>query len=93
MRGLIAVEKGESFKEELDEPPPLHHEVNYAIRTWLDHRAHGSYPNPGGYNKQDPLLMADFHTLTLYHIRVENGVVSHVQMPAKGQDSETLMMD
>jgi hypothetical protein len=91
MARLIAAEKGEPYKDELETPPKLNHEVNYAIRTWLDHRKHGIYPRAGGYDDQDPDLMADWHTLNLYHIRVENGVYSHIRMPATAPDVSTLM--
>lgn len=93
MEHLIAAEKGESLRDRLDEPPPLKCEVNYAIRTWLDHRRHGTYPRAGGYDDQDPDLMDDWHTLTLYHIRVENGVVVHVRMPTDGPDVSEQMGD
>lgn len=93
MERLIAAEKGEPLKDDLDEPSHLFHEVNYAIRTWLDHRKHGSYPKPGGYDRQDPFLMADWHTLNLYHSRVENGIVTVMKFPKNAPDFSTLMGD
>ena len=87
MERLIAAEKGEPLKDDnLDDPQPLHHEVNYVIRTWLDHRKHGTYPRPGGYDEQDPDLMEDWHTLTLICVRVENGITSYIDFPAEAPD-------
>lgn len=91
MERLIAAEKGEPFKDALDMPSKLSHEVNYAIRTWLDHRKHGSYPKPGGYDRQCPFLMADWHTLSLYHSRVENGDYVSMTLPTDAPDISTLM--
>lgn len=92
MERLIAAEKGEPLKDdEGDSPPPLTHDANYAIRTWLDHRRHGTYPRAGGYDDQDPDLMDDWHTLTLYHIRVENGTVSYIEQAVDAPDITTLL--
>lgn len=30
------------------------------IRTWLDHKRHGIYPEPGGLNAQDAALIDDW---------------------------------
>jgi hypothetical protein len=71
---LIAAERGEPFKDDdLPDPPPFYHDVDYVIRTWLDHKEHGSYPEAGGYNDQCEFLMQDWHTMTLYRILIENG--------------------
>lgn len=86
MQRLIAAEKGEPLKDALDDPSKINHEVNYVIRTWLDHRKHGTYPRLGGYDEQDPDLMLDWHTLNLYHVRVENGVVLHLDTPNNAPD-------
>lgn len=87
MERLIAAEKGEPIKDAtFDDPTPLRHEVNYVIRTWLNHHRHGTYPAPGGYDDQDSDLMEDWHTLNLIHLRVENGVYAHLTMPADAPD-------
>ncbi len=91
MQNLIAAEKGEDIKVNLDDPPKLNYEVNYVIRTWLDHRKHGTYPRLGGYDAQCPFLMEDWHTLNLYHTRVEHGVISLINMPTSGERWESLL--
>lgn len=75
MQRLIRAEKGQLGDVDLDDPMTFHYPIDYVIRTWLDHRKHGSYPETGGYNDQDPLLMQDWHTMNLYHARVEHGIV------------------
>lgn len=35
----------------------------YVIDTWLEHKNHHTYPEPGGYNDQDAQLMEDWKTL------------------------------
>jgi hypothetical protein len=89
MGRLIAAEKGEDYKGDLDEPHKLLHEVNYVLRTWLDHRKHGTYPKLGGYDEQDLDLMQDWHTLNLYHVRVEHGAVISIKLSEDAPDITT----
>jgi hypothetical protein len=91
MSNLIAVDKGETVPINLDDPPQFHYEINYVIRTWFDHRKHGTYPKLGGYDCQCPFLMADWHTLNLYHTRVEHGITSFLDMPTTGEHVDTLL--
>lgn len=91
MRNLVRVEKNEQIDVNLSDPPKLHYEVNYVIRTWLDHRKHGTYPRAGGYDDQCPFLMEDWHTMNLYHTRVEHGIVTIVRVPTTGATWDTLL--
>lgn len=84
MKRVVAADKGETIEDELGEPYKLAHEVTYVMHTWLDHRKHGGYPEAGGYNNQCPFLMADWHTMNLYHSRVEKGIFSEIAMPTSG---------
>lgn len=77
MRALRESEKGEENGHVPSVPPPLHHDLDYVIETWLQHRTHHTYPEPGGYNDQDALLMEDWKTLNLWYIRVSRGVVNY----------------
>lgn len=65
---------GKGGEKENDEPPPLrlYFPRNYALATWNDWHRHGIYPRPGGYDAQDPALIADFRAITQrfnWHIR------------------------
>lgn len=81
MKQVIAQEKGESPPDEiLPEPPPLHHDVDYVIATWLQHKIHHTYPRAGGYDDQDELLMQDWHTMNLFYSRVESGQLTTFDM-------------
>lgn len=72
MAQWVATEKGDEDENDLlPELPPLETEdEQYVIRTWIEHRLHHTYPEPGGYNDQDPYLMEDWHTLNLCYARV-----------------------
>jgi hypothetical protein len=70
----VATEKGEDDDDELlPELDALHYNEDYVIRTWIEHKIHHTYPEPGGYNDQDPYLMSDWHTLNLCYVRVWAG--------------------
>lgn len=74
MRVIVAQDRGEKPPDDvLPEPPPVHHDLDYVMATWLQHRIHHTYPRAGGYDDQDELLMMDWHTLNLYYSRVEAG--------------------
>jgi hypothetical protein len=91
MEHLIAIEKGETIDSTLDYPFAFFHEIDYVIATWLDHRKHGTYPRAGGYDDQDSQLMADWHTMNLYHSRVERGEIIALDMPEDAPDISTMM--
>lgn len=38
-------------------PFRLNYPYPYVVRTWLDYRKFGIYPEAGGYNNQDPMLV------------------------------------
>lgn len=81
MKVVIAQERGEAQSDEpLPEPPPIHHDLDYVIATWLQHKLHHTYPRAGGYDDQDELLMQDWHTMNLYYARVENGQLTTFDM-------------
>lgn len=93
MRRMVAAEKGETENDVPDEPPPLNHDADYAIDTWLERRNHHLYPELGGYNDQDALLMEDWRALNLYHIRAHAGVYSAVELPHDARPWQDLMKD
>jgi hypothetical protein len=92
MRNLIAAEKGE-VEEIPDEPPALHHDAHYAIRTWIERRLHHIYPEPGGLMDQDEELMADWDTLNIIYIRAGSGAFSAPPLPEDAPDWQGLMKD
>lgn len=49
--------------------------------TWLEHKNHHTYPEPGGYNDQDAQLMIDWQTINARFNR-------QLRMVAKGQSDE-----
>lgn len=74
MKVVVAQDKGEELPPDLlPEPPPLTHDIDYVIATWLQHKLHHVYPRAGGYDDQDEDLMQDWHTMNLYYSRVANG--------------------
>lgn len=94
MRTLLRAESGkENNDEPPDEQPPFFHEADYVIRTWLEHRMHHTYPDDGGYNSQCSWLMRDWHILSMYYLRAEKGVYSHISMPTGGAEWQTQMGD
>lgn len=90
MKRVIALEKGEDTDDVPEDQPPIKHDVHYAIKTWFNHRSHHTYPRAGGYDDQDADLMDDWHTLSLYYVRVEKGVTTGVQMPDDAPHINTL---
>lgn len=70
-------EKGEDDEDDenelLPDLPALNHDAEYVIRTWIEHKLHHTYPEPGGYNDQDEYLMEDWHTMNLCYLRVSSG--------------------
>lgn len=62
---LAQSERGKKQPDEdiPDNPVYLHYPLEYVLRTWLDHRASGTYPEAGGYNQQDAQLMDDWAAL------------------------------
>ena len=93
MGRLVAAEKGKSSDEIPNEPPPFYYDVSYIFRTWLNHRKHGTYPEAGAYNDQCPFLMEDWSNMTLWHIRVEMGVMSSFSMPNNAPEWMSSMGD
>lgn len=93
MRRVIAADKGEDNDEIPNEPPFIFEDVDYVIRTWLEHRIHHTYPELGGYNDQDEWLMRDWHVMNVYYSRVAAGVFSAMPLPKQAQDWQTLMKD
>ncbi len=91
MRAYVAAEKGEENDDIPDEPERLHFEINYVIRTWLEHKLHHTYPELGGYNDQDPWLMEDWHTLNMFYARVSKGVFSALPLSSDAGDWLDLM--
>lgn len=75
MMQWVAAEKSEEEddSELMPELDALHHDEDYVVRTWIEHKLHHTYPEPGGYNDQDPYLMEDWHTLNLCYVRVHAG--------------------
>lgn len=45
----------------------LYYPLDYVIDTWYQNDRHGTFPAPGGYDMQDPLLMADWRKLNLLY--------------------------
>lgn len=93
MKRLIAAEKGETDPYIPGTQPPIYHDVDYVMRTWLEHKIHHTYPEPGGYNDQCEWLMRDWHVVNMYNIRVEHGESSILAMPESGFDWDGLMTD
>jgi hypothetical protein len=91
MQTLIAAEKGEEIDVNLSDPPQLHYEVNYIIKAWMNYRKHGRYPRAGSLDDQCPFLIEDFHTMNLYHTRVEHGITSTVKIPTSNEGWESLL--
>jgi hypothetical protein len=61
MRAAAMAELGKSDDSDDDDASDdgLHNPVDYALRTWQEHRLHDSYPEPGGLNDQDPSLVME----------------------------------
>jgi hypothetical protein len=60
-------------EDEGDELPPLalHWPFDYVLTTWLDHKRHGIYPAPGGYDSQDAqLVKEDWPQITVRYNRI-----------------------
>lgn len=71
MTRWVANEKGEDEDDDvLPDLSELNHDAEYVIRTWIEHKLHHTYPEPGGYNDQDEYLMDDWHTMNLCYLRV-----------------------
>lgn len=73
--------------------PTFHHDIDYVVQTWMERKLYQLYPDAGGYNDQDELLMRDWHNLSMYYIRVKNGVVSAPPQPVHAASWSTLMGD
>lgn len=85
-RTLVASEEGKIKPDvSYDDPPKFNYPIDYVVRTWMNFYRHGIYPEAGAYNDQDPRLMDDWHTMNLYHIRIENGVSSAFEVPMSEQ--------
>lgn len=80
MRRVVAADKGETDDDVPNTPPRLWHDADYVIRTWMEHRTHHTYPEPGGYNDQDEWLMLDWHVMNVYYSRVHAGVFGGVAL-------------
>lgn len=57
MLSVINAERGKD-DEAGDEPAfGLHFPLAYVLDTWTAYRNHGRFPEPGGFNDQDPALV------------------------------------
>jgi hypothetical protein len=90
MRALLVAESGKESGDIPAEQPTFYHEVDYVVRTWLEHRLHHAYPDAGAYNDQCNWLMKDWHTLSMYYIRAEKGVFTALAMPTQADEWESL---
>lgn len=88
MKQVVSMEKMEESDYVPDVPPKLHHDADYVIRTWYDHKLHHTYPETGAYNDQDAFLMLDWHAMNMYYGRVWKGefVGSNMPLPSEGED-------
>lgn len=77
---MVDAEEGRDSDTALPEPDILKHEADYVIRTWMEHKIHHTYPQPGGYDDQDEYLMRDWHTMNLYYSRVRAGIFTAFDM-------------
>lgn len=93
MRRLIAAEKGETDNAVPDVQPPFYHDIDYVLRTWLEHKIHHTYPEIGGYLDQCEFLMRDWHVVNMYNVRVEHGEFSAPPIPQNAPDWQGLMTD
>jgi hypothetical protein len=91
MKRLIAADKGEEDDDEDLSTLPFKCDVHYAIKTWLEHRIHHTYPRAGGYDDQDADLMDDWFMLNVYHVRVSKNIISQFAMPTDAPDVSTLI--
>lgn len=73
MKLVVSAEKGEPDDAVPPRPDDLENDADYVMETWLQHRIHHTYPEPGGYNDQDETLMRDWKTMNLWHLRVSAG--------------------
>lgn len=85
------MDKGEEIEYESIDPSKFFHEIDYVIRTWMEHRIHHTYPELGGYNDQDDHLMRDWHTMNIYYNRVAHNDLSAPLMPTNAGSWEDLM--
>lgn len=93
MRRLVAAEKGETDPYVPDEQPPFFHDIDYIVRTWLEHKIHHTYPEPGGYNEQCEWLMRDWHVVNMYNVRVEHGEFSAPPIPQNAPNWQSMVTD
>lgn len=93
MRIHVRIEKGEEIEYEELHADDFYHEIDYVIRTWLEHKYHHTYPESGSYNDQDAYLMKDWHTMNVYYSRVSHGDFAAPLMPKQADNWQTLMKD
>lgn len=79
--------------EDDSDNPPFHHPLDYVMETWTEHKLHHTYPESGGYNDQDALLMKDWHTVNMYQLRVEKGIYTPLGVPDNAPSWHDLMGD
>jgi hypothetical protein len=91
MRDVVKIDKGEELEYTSTTPRTFFYDVDYVIRTWLEHKIHHLYPDPGGYNDQDAYLMLDWHTMNVYYTRVMNDDFSTLKIPMADTPWEDLM--
>lgn len=77
MMMLVDAEKGNEEGEIPTPPGDLHHDMDYVLETWMQHKLHHTYPCAGGYDDQDELLMQDWLALNVWYIRANRGAVSY----------------
>lgn len=94
MSDLVSIDKMEETEREIPPlPPELFHDADYAIRTWLEHRLHHTYPDIGGYNDQCAYLMRDWHSLNIYYLRVYRGEFGAQNIPDDAVPLASVMRD
>jgi len=86
MRVHVQIEKNEHIPYEPIDASQFYHDIDYVIRTWLEHKMHHTYPETGSYNDQDAWLIKDWHTMNVYFSRVWNGDFT-VAMPSVKSES------
>lgn len=94
MEDLVSIDKMEDKERDIPPlPPKLFYDADYAIRTWLEHRLHHTYPDVGGYNDQSLELMLDWHKLNVYYLRVYRGEFGSQDIPDDAVPLASIMRD
>ena len=73
--------------DEIDEEFGFYYPFWYVYDTWIEHEEHGRYPERGGYNDQDALLMEDWKMLDRRYHRAARGLKAGDPLTAFKRDS------